>query len=335
VPLGGNEQAVIRRQERTMHLNEIAESLEPRDMTGSAEFQSLLQSATDLGIPHSPDVRYVSRQTVVGAHRFHFLEWGDPSAPAVLLLHGGNQTAHAWDLVSLHLSDRYHVYALDQRGHGDSEWVRDQDYGPHAMADDALGFIRQQGIEAPIIMGHSMGGGVTMTLAVREPRLPRALVFVDTGPTVDAANEGAQEIRNFIAANVEFDAIEDFVERVQAYDPFRPREHMERTARYNLFRRFDGKYVSKSDRVLHNVERPMPPDALQRPTLEAVSVISCPTLVIRGEFSRVLTRERAEAFARALPHGRWVEVARCGHNVQTQNTAGFLEAIRPFLEELR
>ena len=128
-----------------MHLNEIAEGLEPRDLTQSAEFQSLLQSARDLGIPHSPDVRYVSRQTVVGANRFHFLEWGDTSAPPVLLLHGGNQTAHSWDLVSLHLADRYHVYALDQRGHGDSEWVRDQDYSPQSMASDALGFIAAAG----------------------------------------------------------------------------------------------------------------------------------------------------------------------------------------------
>lgn len=317
-----------------MHLNEIAEGLEPLDLTQSAEFQSLLQSARDLGIPHSPDVRYVSRQTVVGANRFHFLEWGDPSAPSVLLLHGGNQTAHSWDLVSLHLADRYHVYALDQRGHGDSEWVRDQDYSPQSMASDALGFIEQQGMQSPIIMGHSMGGGVTMALGAREPLLPRALVFVDVGPSIDATNEGAQEIRNFVAANVEFDVIEDFVQRVQAYDPFRSREHIERTARYNLFRRADGRLVSKSDRVLHNLERPLPPEALQRPGLEAVSAIPCPALITRGEFSRVLERDRAEEFANALPQGRWVEIERCGHNVHTQNTPGFLDAVRPFLEAL-
>jgi pimeloyl-ACP methyl ester carboxylesterase len=176
--------------EGPMHLNEIAEDLEARDLRGSPEFQSLLQSARDLGIPHSPDVRYVSRQTVVGANRFHFLEWGDPSAPPMLLLHGGNQTAHSWDLVSLHLSDRYHVYALDQRGHGDSEWVRDQDYSPAAMAEDALGFIRQQGMQSPLIMGHSMGGGVTMALAVREPSLPRAVVFVDVGPSHRCGERG-------------------------------------------------------------------------------------------------------------------------------------------------
>src|SRR5580700_9360478 len=131
-------------------------------MTASAEFASLLQSAADLGIPHNPSARYVSRQTVVRGLRFHFLEWGNQDAPPVLLLHGGNQSAHSWDLVSLHLSDRYHVYALDQRGHGDSEWTRDQDYTLQARAEDALAFISQEGLGTPIIFGHSMGGMVTM-----------------------------------------------------------------------------------------------------------------------------------------------------------------------------
>jgi hypothetical protein len=61
-----------------------------------------------------------------------------------VLLHGGNQSSHSWDLVSLHLADRYHVYALDQRGHGDSEWSRELDYSIDAMASDALAFIADQ-----------------------------------------------------------------------------------------------------------------------------------------------------------------------------------------------
>src|SRR5690349_5380747 len=85
---------------RRMFLNEFAESLAPRDMTRSPEFASLLESAADLGIPHSPDVRYVSRHTVIRSHRFHFTEWGEPGKPQVLLLHGGNQSSHSWDLVS-------------------------------------------------------------------------------------------------------------------------------------------------------------------------------------------------------------------------------------------
>ena len=313
-----------------MHLNEMADGIEPLDMTGSAELASLLVSARDLGIAHSAPARYVSRNTVLRHQRLHFLEWGDPSAPPVLLLHGGNQSSHAWDLVSLHLSDRYHVYALDQRGHGDSEWVRDQDYSREAMVKDALAFIRQQGMQRPIVIGHSMGGGVTLGLALREPALARALVFVDIAPV--RTGEGTREIREFIRANIEFDRIEDFVENVRRYDPFRTVEHMERTARYNLVRRADGKYISKSDRFLHErMEREGEPPPAGQVTLDEVRVIPCPVLVIRGESSTVLLPADAQAFVAALPQGRFAEVPKCGHNVQTQNTPGFLDALRPFL----
>ena len=153
-----------------MFLNQFADTLAPVDMTQSAEFASLLQSAADLGIPHDPAARYVSRQTVVHGMRFHFLEWGQPGAPQVLLLHGGNQSAHSWDLVSLHLSDRYHVLAIDQRGHGDSEWSREVDYSIEAKAADARAFIEDQGLVNPIVVGHSMGGLVAMRLVVSAPR---------------------------------------------------------------------------------------------------------------------------------------------------------------------
>src|SRR3984957_7265227 len=179
-----------------MYLNEFAATLAPTDMTASPEFASLLQSAADLGIPHDPTGRYVSRQTVVRGLRFHFLEWGSPDAPPVLLLHGGNQSAHSWDLVSLHLSDRYHVFALDQRGHGDSEWSRDVDYSLEARVADALAFIEDQQLGSPIIFGHSMGGAVAMRMVLSGPAVTRALVLVDVAP--ELSPKGTEVVHDFI-----------------------------------------------------------------------------------------------------------------------------------------
>ena len=308
-----------------MYLNEFAADLGPLDMTGSPEFASLLASAADLAIPHSPGVRYRSRQTVIRGQRFHFSEWGEPGRPQILLLHGGNQSAHSWDLVSLHLSDRYHVFALDQRGHGDSEWNRELDYSMDAMAADAVAFIHDQSLHQPIVFGHSMGGRVTLTLAVQHPELARALVIVDVGPEVSV--EGAKTIQNFIISNVEFDDLEVFVDNVQKYDQFRTRAHIERTVRYNMLRRADGKYVSKVDHrrlPLKNADL----------TLDHVRELSCPILVVRGEKSNVLTAEAAERFCNTLADGTLVTVARCGHNVHSGNTIGFIEAVRPFLDKL-
>ena len=316
-----------------MHLNEFASDLGPLDMTAFDEFASLLQSAEDLGIAHSPDVRYVSRNVVVNNLRLHLLEWGDAGAPPAILLHGGNQSAHSWDLVSLHLADRYRVLALDQRGHGDSEWVRDSDYSAPAMASDTAAFIEQEDIEAPIIFGHSMGGMVTLTLAGSHPGMARALVIVDVGPKVSEV--GTRIIGNFVSENREFDSIDEFIERVVRYDPFRSREHMERTARYNLIRRIDGKYISKSDRVLHDESfRQVRSEHAPRLQMDDVRGIASPTLVVRGAESNVLEPAGAEAFVAALPQGELITVPDCGHNVHTQNTPGFLAAVQPFLAAL-
>ena len=92
--------------ERGLYLNAFADGVDPIDMTKTSEFASLLESAGDLSIPHSPDIQYRSSNVVVRHQRFHYLEWGAPDAQPILLLHGGHQSAHSWDLVSQHLAQK-------------------------------------------------------------------------------------------------------------------------------------------------------------------------------------------------------------------------------------
>lgn len=312
-----------------MHLNEFAEALDPLDMTTGAEFASLTTSAADLGISHSSDIRYRSHNVVLRHQRFHYLEWGDPRAQSVLLLHGSNQSAHSWDLVSLHLADRFHVFALDQRGHGDSEWSRDSDYSSSAMGLDAAAFINAMGLDHLIVVGHSMGGQNAMRLTLSHPERVTRLCLVDIGP--ELSDEGAKSIRRFITETREFDDIDHFVERVQQYDPYRSREHIERTVRYNLLQRADGKFISKHDhgpRLKATGEHRARGD---RFTLDDVSDLPMPLLLIRGADSTILTAEAAERFATTVPDGKLVTVPDAGHNVHGQNTPAFLDALVPFL----
>lgn len=308
-----------------MFLNQFANSLTPIDMTGSPEFASLLDSAADLGIKHEPNVRYLSRQTVVRGMRLHFLEWGQPDAPAVLLLHGGNQSAHSWDLTSLHLSDNFHVFALDQRGHGDSEWSREVDYSIAAKAADALAFIEDQRLESPMVIGHSMGGAVSMRLTVSVPSVVRRLVLVDIGP--ELSPKGVEVVHTFVVHNVEFDDLEVFIDNVSRYDRFRTREHITRTVKYNMLQRADGKYVSKVD---HRRVPETTPDPIRA---EDLAALSTPILLVRGGESDVLEPEAAERFIASLALGRLITVPGVGHNVHGGNTPGFLEAVVPFLSE--
>jgi len=315
-----------------MYLNIFADGSAPLDMTGSEEFRSLLASAADLGIPHLPAVPYRSCNIVLRHLRFHFLEWGQPDAPPVVLLHGGHQSAHSWDLVSLHLAERYRVLALDQRGHGDSEWARDVTYSNHEMSLDAEAFIAAMGLRTPVVVGHSMGGRNTMLLLRRNPAVARAAVIVDVGP--ELSEKGRTAIAGFVQANQEFDDLEHFVRNVRQYDPYRSREHIERTVKYNMLERADGKYVSKCDSNPRRLGIVRASGPLENITLQEAASFDLPVLLVRGEHSTILAPDAAERFAAALPSGRLVTVPNCGHNVHGQNTKGFIAALGRFLDAL-
>ena len=315
-----------------MYLNVFAQGSQPLDMTATDEFRSLLASAADLGIPHAPDVPYRSCNIVLRQMRFHFLEWGHPGAPPIVLLHGGHQSAHSWDLVSLHLAQRYRVLALDQRGHGDSEWARDVTYSNHEMSLDAEAFIAAMGLQRPVLKGHSMGGRNTMLLTRRNQALLRAAVIVDVGP--ELSEKGRAAIAGFVQGNQEFDDLEHFVRNVRQYDPYRSREHIERTVKYNMLERADGKYVSKCDSNPRRLNIARGSGPLENITLDDATAFDLPVLLVRGANSNILAPDAAERFAAALPQGRLVTVPDCGHNVHGQNTKGFIGAVGGFLESL-
>lgn len=312
-----------------MYLNTFAQSTQPLDMTQTDEFRSLLSSAGDLAIPHEPHVPYRSCNIVLRQQRFHFLEWGHPDAPPIVLLHGGHQSCHSWDLVSLSLAQNYRVLALDQRGHGDSEWSRDVDYSNHTMALDAGAFIDALGLDRPILMGHSMGGRNSLLLTKQDPARLRALVVVDIGPEISA--EGRHAIAGFVRINQEFDDLDHFVANVRKYDPYRPREHIERTVKYNMLKRIDGKFVSKCDSTPRRLEL-QTAGLNDNVTLGDVAAFGLPVLIVRGADSNILTQDAAERFRAALPNGTLTVVPKAGHNVHGQNTQGFLGAVNAFLQ---
>jgi pimeloyl-ACP methyl ester carboxylesterase len=184
------------------------------------------------------------------------------------------------------------------------------------------------GLRKPILMGHSMGARNSMILARHDHSYLRAMVVVDVGPEV--SERGRAAIGGFVQANQEFDDLEHFVRNVRQYDPYRPREHIERTVKYNMLQRADGKFVSKCDsnpRRLGILRGTSPQDTV---TLDDVRHYNLPVMVVRGENSNILEPDAAERFRDALPNGTLVTVPNCGHNVHGQNTKGFLGAIGGF-----
>lgn len=120
------------------------------------------------------------RQISVPFGEMRVRTWGDPSLPALLLLHGLGSTNRIWDLCIPFLSDSYYLVAPDQRGHGGSSKPADG-YGWTEVTDDAVRLLDGLGLERAYVMGHSWGGDVTLELAVRHPGRVEAICLVDGG----------------------------------------------------------------------------------------------------------------------------------------------------------
>ena len=134
--------------------------------------------------------------------------------------------------------------------------------------------------------------------------------------------------------NQEFADLEEFAANVRKYDPYRSMEHIERTVKYNMLRRADGRFVSKCDSTPRRIGMVPSHATGDQVTLEDAKGLAMPVLVIRGANSNILTAEAADRFRAALPRGELITVADCGHNVHSQNTAGFLQALGSFLKSL-
>jgi pimeloyl-ACP methyl ester carboxylesterase len=290
-----------------------------------------LRAVTEIaGLKPSKIVMPEDHHTIVGAMRFHYLDWGGNGHP-ILFLHGGGINAHTWDVVCLMLRERYHCIALDQRGHGDSEWSPAIDYGVATQVGDVEGFIEKLGLANPVLVGQSMGGLNSIAYAIRHSAKMKGLVVVDVGPEINSA--GTQRIREF-SSTPELESLEAFLERAVKFNPIRDPRVLRRSLFYNLRQLPTGKWSLKHDQRRASDDSWRIAAEQRERILRDVAKISCPTLILRGGKSDVLTDEAAERFAHMLPHARWVRVENAGHNVQGDNPRGLLDAMNPFLRDL-
>src|ERR1700722_2104206 len=268
-------------------------------------------------------------QVIIGSMRFHYLDWGGSGTP-ILFLHGGGINAHTWDCVAVMLRDRYRCIALDQRGHGDSEWSPVVDYRIGTHVGDIAGFIEAMGLERPILVGQSMGGLNSIAYATRCSEKMRAMVIVDVAPEVSSS--AAERIRAF-TATPELDSPQAFLELAVKFNPIRNPEVLRRSLYYNLRETPSGKWTFKHDQRRRSEDGMRSFTEARVRLASELSSIRCPTLVVRGALSDVLTDETAEKFAHSLPDGRWVRVEKSGHNVQGDNPRALLDAMIAFFRE--
>jgi esterase len=273
----------------------------------------------------------LDKAITLSALRFHYLDWGTPSpdAQAMVCLHGFTSHAHSWDGLAQGMRERYRVLALDQRGHGQTDWATD--YHPARRVEDMESFVSALGLERFVLVGLSMGGRAAFQYAARHPETVERLVIVDIAPEGSAAGMG--RITAGLRTQDIFDDPEDAFQLARRANPRPPDEALRARIRHGLMQRADGKWTFRYDVALRNGSgaRVTATPAEVAADWESLKNITSPTLLVRGAHSDILSPELAQRMVETIPICRLVTVEESGHSVPLDNPSGFLEAVRGFL----
>jgi pimeloyl-ACP methyl ester carboxylesterase len=254
------------------------------------------------------------------------VDFGGGGKPPLLLIHGGSAHARWWDFVALALTDRCHVLALDQRGHGDSPWLEEWAYGSRHYIEDLAAVIKGWSFGPPVLVGHSMGGHNVMLHAGRYSETLRAAVAIDSPASypkdaTDMLRDIAERPGRRFASLEE--AIENF--RTIPSNNIAAPEVMAHTARHSFRPDAEGLWMHKMDR------RTMLREPIS--VWETLPNIHCPFLYIRAGTS-VIQPWVPDKIVSKVPNGRVAVVPDSHHHVPLDNPAGLVKVLREFLDEL-
>jgi pimeloyl-ACP methyl ester carboxylesterase len=267
--------------------------------------------------------------------------YGETGQP-VILLHGGGQTRHSWDAAAESMAHQGHVvYCIDQRGHGESEWVASGKYDFTDYAGDLSAVSRQvneQHGARPVLVGASLGGLAGM-MAEGEvnPGGLAALVLVDVTPRMDPG--GVDRILGFMAERVEegFGSVEEAADAISLYLPNRKRPNDLSGLSKNLRLHADGRYrwhwdpkfiSSKHGRAEEHTAR------IQEVLVAAAGKLKIPVLLVRGRNSELVSPEHVREFLELVPHAGFVDIKDAGHMVAGDRNDVFAKAVQDFLDDL-
>jgi len=255
----------------------------------------------------------MSKTLTVNGLELHYLEWGNENAPPIVCVHGYTGSADAFNALARHLQDRHHLLALDVRGHGESAWSPAGAYRYEDQSGDLAAFADRLGLDKFVLIGTSMGGIIAMTHAAHHAAQLSGLVINDIGPEAEA---GTQRITQMVGSRPdEFATLEEAMAYRRSASPIlaaRSAEDQHELALGVLRQRADGRWGWKMDPayIRQRVERGPP---ARPPLWPALQALACPTLVVWGSDSDVLSEAQARRMVDSLPRGELVRVPGIGH----------------------
>ncbi len=257
----------------------------------------------------------------------------------VVLLHGGGQTRRAWDATAKRLMMAgLRAITVDQRGHGESEWVTSRDYTFSAYAKDVAAIIGQVADRfhvAPSAVGASLGGIASIAAELRHGPMLDTLVLVDVIPRMDP--EGVARIQGFMGDRMEegFANLDEAAAAIAAYLPNRKRAVSHEGLRKNLRLDADGRYRWHWDPGFITSDRNINAGAveLMGEIMAGVPKLHVPMLVVRGMESELVHEDYVREFVDMAPDAAYVDVSGAGHMVAGDKNDAFCDAILGFLTE--
>ena len=267
---------------------------------------------------------FEDRYAEVGGVRLHYLDYGTEGRAPMLCVHGGAASAHWFDYVAGAFNTNYHVRALDQRGHGDSAWVDPPAYAYADYAADINRFVQKLDLRDFVLIGHSMGGMVSLFYTSRYPGRVKKLVVVDT--SIKLSEERLNSMRDRGSrAGTEYKSREELISRFKLRPgTLAPKDIVDSIAGHSARQFPDGVWRHKFDRSVYAIREAI--DGL--PFWKEVKI---PVLLIKGDRSERITPEIYAAVKERCPQVELAEVANSDHHITLDNPTGFVAAVKPFL----
>lgn len=297
-------------------------------MIGSdAMSEAMSLNPTDKRVPGADDLS------------LHLVEWTTEGIP-LLFVHGYGNDARIWDDVVPDVAPHYAVYALDWRGHGDSDWHPGGHYDWDDHLHDLEAVVDHMGWDRFVLCGHSLGGRVSTLFAGAHSEKLAGLVIVDTGPEHDPRGQVRIRMDAESHPNPTFASYEEYESMLAHQYIAATSAAIKRMAKHGLRERDDGRLELKMDPKLRDFGRmsELDPEEMERRSDEltarlwkACEDVPCPVLVVRGAASDILSADTADKMVEdVLQHGTLEVIGHASHSVMTDNPDDFRKAIRKF-----
>ncbi len=275
--------------------------------------------------------------------RLHYVDWGNPEAPPMLMVHGGRDHCRNWDWVAERFRHDYHIIAPDLRGHGDSAWMIGGNYNQLDYVYDIAQLLHQTGLTPVTIVSHSLGASISLLYAGLYPDNVARLVAIEgLGPSPAIREQWAslpihKRIHDWIddlrkiSGRVprRYRTLQEAYERMHQENPHLSPEQARHLTIHGSNQNEDGTYSWKFD----NYVRSFSPVRLSEEAVDTLHArITCPTLLVRGTESWASDPER-DGRLKVFRNARVANVAGAGHWVHHDQLEVFCEVVSKFLAE--